>query len=102
MKDYSVNFVSIVVPVYNEEGCLQELIDRTLAVMKKCGKRFEFILVDDGSRDNSYNIIHKASDENPDVVIGCILNRNYGQHAGEADQAVFHYLFFHSHCLCRL
>ena len=81
MKDYSVNFVSIVVPVYNEEGCLQELIDRTLSVMKKCGKRFEFILVDDGSRDDSYNIIHRASEANPDVVIGCILNRNYGQHA---------------------
>ena len=81
MKDYSVNFVSIVVPVYNEEGCLQELIDRTLAVMKKCGKRFEFILVDDGSRDASYSIIRKAAEANPDVVIGCILNRNYGQHA---------------------
>ena len=81
MKDYSVNFISIVVPVYNEEGCLQELIDRTLTVMKGSGRKFEFILVDDGSRDASCSIIRKAAEENPDTVIGCILNRNYGQHA---------------------
>ena len=61
MKDYSVNYLSVVVPVYNEEGCLQELIDRTLAVLRNCGKKFEFILVDDGSRDASYSIIRKAA-----------------------------------------
>ena len=32
-KDYSVKFVSVVVPVYNEEGCLQELIDRVLTTL---------------------------------------------------------------------
>ena len=81
MKDHSVKFVSVVVPVYNEEGCLQELIDRTLAVLRAGGRKFEFILVDDGSRDSSYSIIQRAAAENPDQVIGCILNRNYGQHA---------------------
>lgn len=80
-KDYSVNYVSVVVPVYNEEGCLQELIDRTLKVMHECGKRFEFIMIDDGSRDRSREIIARASEENPDEVIGIILNRNYGQHS---------------------
>jgi undecaprenyl-phosphate 4-deoxy-4-formamido-L-arabinose transferase len=81
MKDYSVNYVSVVVPVYNEEGCLQELIDRTLKVLRESNKKFEFILVDDGSRDSSAEIISRASESNPDEVIGCILNRNYGQHA---------------------
>ena len=38
-KDYSVNYVSVVVPVYNEEGCLQELIDRTLAALDATGKK---------------------------------------------------------------
>ena len=80
-KDYSVHYVSIVVPVYNEEGCLQELIDRTLNTMATAGKKFEFILIDDGSRDSSREIITRAAEQNPDVVIGCILNRNYGQHS---------------------
>ena len=80
-KDYSVNYVSVVVPVYNEEGCLQELIDRTLAALDATGKKFEFILIDDGSRDASRDIITRASEKRPDEVIGCILNRNYGQHS---------------------
>lgn len=80
-KDYSVHYVSVVVPVYNEEGCLQELIDRTLKTLDTIGKKFEFILIDDGSRDASREIITRASMARPDQVIGCILNRNYGQHA---------------------
>ena len=59
MKDYSVNSISVVVPVYNEEGCLQELIDRTLAALDNIGKKFEFILVDDGSRDSSPDIMRR-------------------------------------------
>ena len=80
-KDYQVSFVSVVVPVYNEEGCLQELIDRTLAALDSTGKKFEFILIDDGSRDKSPEIIAAASAKRPDQVIGIILNRNYGQHS---------------------
>ncbi len=76
-----VEFVSVVVPVFNEEGCLQELIDRSLAALKTLNRRFELILIDDGSRDASAAIIERASAANPDEVIGCILNRNYGQHA---------------------
>lgn len=76
-----IQFVSVVVPVYNESGCLQELIDRSLASLEKVGKKHELILVDDGSRDDSAAIIARASSENPDRVVGCILNRNYGQHS---------------------
>ena len=80
-KSSQVNFISVVVPVYNEEGCLQELIDRTLKALTSTGKKFEFILVDDGSRDRSAEIMKAAADAHPDVVIACILNRNYGQHS---------------------
>lgn len=76
-----VDFISVVVPVYNEEGCLQELIDRSLVSLEKTGKRYELILVDDGSRDQSAAIMAAASEANPDRVISCILNRNYGQHS---------------------
>lgn len=80
-KSCEINFVSVVVPVYNEEGCLQELIDRSLKSLRSIGKRFELILVDDGSRDRSVEIMSAASTANPDEVISCILNRNYGQHS---------------------
>ena len=60
-KSSQVNFISVVVPVYNEEGCLQELIDRTLRALTSTGKKFEFILVDDGSRDRSAEIMKAAA-----------------------------------------
>ena len=80
IKDYKVKFVSVVVPVYNEEACLQELIDRTFKACSKLNKKFEIILVDDGSSDATGEIMLKASKKHNDVVISCILNRNYGQH----------------------
>ena len=79
--DQKVEFVSVVVPVYNEEGSLAELIDRTLKALDSCGKKYEFILVDDGSSDRSAEMIVEASEKHPDRVVGCILNRNYGQHS---------------------
>lgn len=78
--DYSVKLVSIVVPVFNEEGCLPELLLRTLDTMRKSGKKFEFILVDDGSKDRTPEILREAAEKNPEVV-ACFLNRNYGQHS---------------------
>ncbi|MCQ2378987.1 MAG: glycosyltransferase [Victivallaceae bacterium] len=75
-----VDFVSVVVPVYNESGCLDELLSRTLAVLDEIGRRFEFILVDDGSSDDSAEKIVRAAEARPDQVVAVILNRNYGQH----------------------
>ncbi|ASI88444.1 MULTISPECIES: undecaprenyl-phosphate 4-deoxy-4-formamido-L-arabinose transferase [Vibrio] len=76
----AINFVSIVIPVYNEENCLQELIDRTTKASDSLGKDYELILVDDGSRDRSAEIIEEASAKEGSHVVGVILNRNYGQH----------------------
>jgi len=70
---------SIVVPVYSEEATLPELIRRTLAVGRGTGRTFELILVDDGSRDRSFELIRSAAEREPEVL-GVILNRNYGQH----------------------
>ncbi|MDY6823254.1 MAG: glycosyltransferase [Thermodesulfobacteriota bacterium] len=72
--------LSVVIPVYNEKENLPELIDRCLAACRKTGRDFEIILVDDGSRDGSRDLIPQAADQHTEVV-GVILNRNYGQHA---------------------
>ena len=72
--------LSVVIPVYNEKENLPELIDRCLAACKKTNRSFEIILVDDGSRDGSRDIISQAADCYPEVV-AVLLNRNYGQHS---------------------
>ncbi len=72
--------LSLVIPVYNEEANLPELIRRTTAVCDGLDATSEIILVDDGSRDDSMRMIIEASRTNPRIV-GVILSANFGQHA---------------------
>jgi len=73
--------LSIVIPVFNEEKNLDELIRRCLSAANRTGRSFEIILVDDGSSDGSAKKIDAAAKSNPDNIVGVFLNRNYGQHA---------------------
>ena len=71
---------SLVIPVFNEAGNLDELIRRCLKVCRQSEQSFEIILVDDGSSDGSMEMIARAGKEHQEVI-GVLLNRNYGQHA---------------------
>jgi glycosyltransferase involved in cell wall biosynthesis len=71
--------VSVVVPVYNSEAALPELIARLKQVLEPSAEAFEVILVNDGSRDNSWRIIESLA-ERDSAVLGLNLMRNYGQH----------------------
>ena len=73
--------VSVIIPVFNEQDNLVELLDRTLKSCRSIGLPFELILVDDGSRDHSAEIIAEAAQKNPGEIVGVFLNRNYGQHS---------------------
>lgn len=71
--------VSVVVPVYNSEGSLPELVTRLVRVMQHTSSAFEVVLVNDGSRDASWNVIcGLCRDDGP--MRGIDLMRNYGQH----------------------
>ncbi len=72
--------ISIVIPVFNEEDNLDELIRRCLSVCRGHKNPFEVILVDDGSTDRSAQMIERAALTNPELT-GILLNRNYGQHS---------------------
>ncbi len=72
MNNKSPKF-SVVVPVYNEEGNLERLDEEIKTVMKKLGT-FEIIYINDGSTDNSLNVLKKLK-----KVRIIDLNRNYGQ-----------------------
>ena len=76
----TTSMVSIVVPVYNESGCLPELVKRCLVVARGLDRPFELLMVDDGSRDGSTSMLMEYAEEHPELV-AVILNRNYGQHS---------------------
>jgi undecaprenyl-phosphate 4-deoxy-4-formamido-L-arabinose transferase len=71
--------ISVVTPVYNSEGTLAALVGRLEAVLKPITTNFEIILVNDGSRDKSWQVIGELSKSHASVV-GIDLMRNYGQH----------------------
>jgi dolichol-phosphate mannosyltransferase len=71
-------FLSIVVPCCNEEEGLREFHYRmTTAARTLCGGRFELILVDDGSTDDTWKLINQLSAEDRNVV-AVRLSRNHG------------------------
>ena len=60
-----VQKVSVVIPVYNEQESLPELIRRTTAACDTMGKAYEILLVDDGSKDKTWELICRFCEENP-------------------------------------
>jgi polyisoprenyl-phosphate glycosyltransferase len=71
---------SVVVPVYNSEPSLEELFAGIKDVFARMSETFEVIFVEDSGADNSWEIIKKIKKENPDLVTGVKLSKNYGQH----------------------
>jgi undecaprenyl-phosphate 4-deoxy-4-formamido-L-arabinose transferase len=71
--------ISVVVPAYNSEASLPELVSRLEAVLTQSTPRYELIFVDDGSRDRTWRLIEELAQTNT-WVSGINLMRNYGQH----------------------
>ena len=77
--------ISVVIPLLNEKESLRELTDSLIDVMKSYNFSYEIIFIDDGSSDNSWNIIEELSSKS-DTIKGIKFHRNYGKsqalHAG--------------------
>ena len=70
--------LSIVVPCFNEEGCLAELHQRlTAAARQAVGDGYELVLINDGSRDSSWPLMQRIAAEDAHVV-AINLSRNHG------------------------
>ena len=80
MTDNFSKDLSIIISLYNEEESLSELVAWITSVMQKEGYSYELIMVDDGSKDGSWNIIRKLSADNPNIR-GISFRRNYGKSA---------------------
>ncbi len=70
--------LSILIPLLNEEESLQELYSWIIKVMQSNNYSYEIIFVDDGSTDNSWQIIEGFSNENPSVK-GIRFMKNFGK-----------------------
>jgi glycosyltransferase involved in cell wall biosynthesis len=72
--------ISVVVPLYNEDESIPELHDWIIRVMQKNNFSYEIVFINDGSTDNSWQVIEKLQANNPQVR-GIKFQRNYGKSA---------------------
>jgi glycosyltransferase involved in cell wall biosynthesis len=72
--------LSILIPVFNEEGNLSLLYEKLVAALKKVGRPYEVIFVDDGSSDGTLEILLDLRERNPNLKI-ISFSRNFGQTA---------------------
>ena len=72
--------ISVVIPVYNEEAVIPELIGRTTKALEQLTKEYELIIVDDGSTDNTLSLLKTYHQENNKIKI-LQLSRNFGHQA---------------------
>ncbi len=73
--------ISVVTPVYQAEGCLEELYRRLVAALSGITQDFEIVMVEDRGGDRSWEIIQALARKDPRVK-GIQFSRNFGQHYG--------------------
>ena len=69
--------LTVVIPVYNEEPSLPEMLRRVVAALEGCVRSFEVLCIDDGSRDGSWALIAETARRDPRVR-GLRFSRNFG------------------------
>ena len=77
--DRRASSYSVVIPVYNSQDVVGSTVDRVVEVLESAGLRYQVVLVNDGSRDRSWDVIADLARRSPHVVALDLL-RNYGQH----------------------
>lgn len=75
-----LKFLSVVVPVYDEEGCLTALHDRLSRTLGRLVPQYEILFVNDGSRDGSLRVMRELRDADPRVGF-VSFTRNFGHEA---------------------
>lgn len=73
------NHLSVIIPAYNESESLLECHQRVTAVLSKQSLPFEVIYVNDGSKDDTLQILHRLQSEDPQHVAVVDLSRNFGK-----------------------
>ncbi len=74
-------YISVIIPLLNEEESLRELFSHINETIRRMNKRYEVIFIDDGSTDKSYKVLMALHHEHPEVVKVIRFRRNYGKSA---------------------
>ncbi|RGY94751.1 glycosyltransferase family 2 protein [Clostridium sp. AM58-1XD] len=73
--------ISVVIPCYNSEKMIETVVDQVLeAISERKTFEYEIILVNDGSKDSTWNVIHDMAIKNPHII-AINFSRNFGQHS---------------------
>ena len=75
--------LSIVVPVYNEEENVRPLFGKIQAVCETIGDAYEVLFIDDGSEDETFNVLSELCKQEPQLVV-IRFQKNAGQTAAMA------------------
>lgn len=75
-----IDFLSVIIPVYNSEKTVGPLAEQLLAILKPSFKKLELVLVNDGSTDNSFSEMLAAANRHPGLVRAISLSKNFGEH----------------------
>lgn len=80
MTHYLLSELSLFLPCYNEEKNLKNTVDKTLPILKKVAKKWELIIVNDGSKDKTGIIAKSIQETDPDhiKIVTHNPNRGYG------------------------
>lgn len=73
-------YISIVIPVHNEQEVLEELYTRLTTALDKLGKTYEILLTNDGSTDNTSKMLQELHRRRPHQIRVIEFNGNFGQH----------------------
>lgn len=73
-------YLSVVIPVYNESGNLEQLYQRLIVVLDESNKSYEIIFINDGSQDNSHDCLNELQKRRPQQIRVIHFNGNFGQH----------------------
>ena len=74
-------FISVVIPVYNEEEVLEILYKRLFDALDKLNRTYEVIFINDGSRDKSIELLESFYQRRPDQVRVIDFNGNWNRNA---------------------
>lgn len=80
MKSKPTIYLSVVIPVYNEQDNLKNLSTRLLKVCEELKRPYEIIFVNDGSRDKSFEMLNALHDKHEKEIRVVHFNGNFGQH----------------------
>ena len=75
--------LSIVIPIYNEEETVEPVAREVVSVVGTIKKKYEIIIVDDGSTDKTYSTLSALHHEDPRIKV-LRLKRNFGRTASKS------------------